>query len=345
MIRPLPNGCRPPGPSEGSQRPDPLEHPGAVGRSGHAPQGPGLRRPLPLLLPLRPLLFGALCLFGLRSPALADSQYDSVYRGQLEYTLKDCKTYIEEQRFDACTSALKSLAPQLPASDRESHRVIEQRIRIVEAHKRAGSLRVEKPAESARILFSAYTALPERYFPYEEVLPLWNLYIRDEAGRNRFNRYRKVKVLVRAPKGEEELSAAVDRVVQQRLLDYGYLWLEPTTTQQPDVFVKAGLRGQSLEGSSDPRLQYRKGWRLTLEVQSFKWILQDQSVKTPAIVQDAVSMSPEDARQEAIEKGASRLVDVVFYQTLTQMFPPESSGSELSGSGGEPSATPPKGSP
>lgn len=291
------------------------------------------------------LLNLAVCLAWQSYPARADSQYDSVYRGQLEYTLKDCKTYIEQERFDACTSALKAVDSQLPASDRESHRVIEQRIKIVEAHKRAGSLKNEKPAESARVLFTAYTALPERYFPYEEVMPLWNLYIRDESGRNRFNRYRKVKALVRAPKGEEELAAGVDRVVQQRLLDYGYLWLEPSTTQQPDVFVKVGLRGQSLEGSSDPRLQFRKGWRLTLEIQSFKWILQDQSVKVPAIVQESVSMSPEDARQGAIEKAGNKLVDVVFYQTLTQMFPPENSGSESSEAGTDPAATTPKGSP
>lgn len=293
------------------------------------------------------MLYLAVCLFGPAFTVFAGpAQYDSVFRGQLEYTLKDCKTYIEEQRFDACTSALKAIEPQLPPEDRDARRLIQQRIAIVEAHKRAGSLRADKPAESARVLFAAYTALPERYFPYDEVMPLWNLYLRDDAGKNRFVRYRKAKVLIRAPKGEEALAEALDRGVQQRLIDYGYLYLDPTTTQQPDVFVKVGIKGQSLEGSSDPRLQYRKAWRLTLDVQSFKWILAEQSVKVPPIVQESISLSPEDAREDTIQKGSARLVDVIFYYTLLQMFPPpDTSGVEPVPPSGAPSSPGSEGSP
>lgn len=261
-------------------------------------------------------------------PPSSSPLFEQLIKGQLDFVLRDCRVQLETEQYDACLNALKALEPQLNQPERpdlrEYGQLVALRIKLVEAHKKAGGLRAERPDQSARALFSAYSALPEKFFPYDEVLPYWNLYLRDDSGRSRFTRYRRYKLLVRGPKEDPGLEEAFTKAIQQRLLDFGYLLMDPTTsTPQPDVLTKLAIKLYTPDGNSDPQAQFKKSQRLAMDIQTFKWMQSSHSVKLEPFELESVGLSPEEARGLVIQRGADRMVDLLFYHTLQQMFPPE----------------------
>lgn len=277
------------------------------------------------------------------APAQSSISQEALLRGTAEYTIRDCRTQLENEQYDACQNLLKGLMAQINVTEHPELKDLADllllRSKLVDAHRKAQGLRTDHPDQSAKILFAAYTALPERYFPYDEVTPLWNLYLREESGRSRFARYRNLKLLVKGPKDDPSLEESFSRAIQQRLLDYGFVYTDPTASKTPDVLLKVALKLFAPDAIADPRAQFSRAQKLAVEFQSFKWVLSEVSVKQPALELETAAVSDEEARTQVVTKGAERTADLLFYHTLRQLFPPDETRSRA-GNADIPSNTP-----
>lgn len=273
--------------------------------------------------------FACLLLLGFSLPLLAQSNaaYDAIHKGQLDVTLKECREQTALEQYDACLGNLRSLEARYQEGGRselrESLEIVQGRIRLVEAHKKAAALRSDKPTESARVLFSAYSALPAAQFPFEELLPYWNQYLRDESARNRFSPYRSTRFVIRTPKEEPALQESFVRALQNRLVEFSFQYVEADdTSARPDVLIRASLRYYAPDPSIEPRARVQKLLRLTAESASFKWLQPERQVKLDNFEQEQLVLDAELAKQELVQKLADQTTQLLFYYTLRQLFPP-----------------------
>lgn len=274
-------------------------------------------------------LLVCLLLLGFTFPVLAQSNaaYDAIYKGQLEVALKECRDQTAQELFDPCLGTLRTLETRYQEGQRPELQpaleLVQSRIRLVEAHKKAALLRAEKPTESARVLFSAYTALSPTQFPFDELLPYWNMYLREETARTRFNAYRSTRFVIRTPKEEPALHEAFIRALQNRLVEFGFQYIEAEdTSTRPDVLIRASLRYYSPDPAVEPRARVQKLLRLAAESASLKWLQPERQVKLDTFEQEQLLLDLEVTRQELVQKVAVQTTHLLFYHTLKQLFPP-----------------------
>jgi hypothetical protein len=274
-----------------------------------------------------------LLLLGVQSEARgAELKGITFLQGQYDVVVKDCREQAPNGQAEACLTALRQLQIQLPTEETDATRVLREqigyRMAIAEAYKQSAGAKNERPDQFYRNLFKAYAAIPQNYFPFEEVLPTWNLYLREEYGRAKFSRYRKLKLMVRAGEEQKDLEEQYFANIQQRLLDYGFSLLNPTSTasSQPDVLMKVQLKGETVDIPSNPRLQGKKVYRLTLDIQSFKFRTANKAVEPFVEELEEGASLLEAARIQSVNKGSERLANLLFYYTLREMFQPTPTG-------------------
>ena len=252
----------------------------------------------------------------------------TVLNAQYEIAVKECRTQLAEGKIDLCLTALRTVEGQVDASDAQDYSRLKQQIgysiAIAEAYKEAASRKEERPDLYYRILFKAYAKVPESYFPYDEVLPLWNLYLREDTGRQKFQRYRDLRLIIRADNAHKDLEEAVFRAVQQRLLDYGFALEDPSSSvsTRPDVLVKAKVKGYIAQDIVDPRLQGKQVFRMILDIKTLKFIAggHNRGPIYEEIERGAHLM--EAAREDAVHATGDRIADLIFYHSLREMFHP-----------------------
>ncbi len=261
-----------------------------------------------------------------------DLKQTTLLMGEFDVVVKECKEQIPEGKVEQCLAALRSLDTRVSSGQTDAMSTLKvrlgHRIGIAEAYKQAGAYGSERPDLYFRTLFKAYAAIPEPQFPYEEVLPLWNLYLREDLGRAKFSRYRKLKLIVRAPRAEKELEDAYFRTIQERLLEFGFSLIDPTagTSALPDILLKVQLKGEMAGDSTDPRLQFKKVYRLTLDIQSFKFLSANRSIEPVTEEIEEGSSQLDAAKEVSIQKGCTRLSNLLFYHSLREMFMPSAGG-------------------
>ncbi len=260
------------------------------------------------------------------SRASASQQMDML-SSTYDIVVKDCRQQIEAQRFDACLEALDELSKRLSGSTGGTESDLKAQIgyfmTMVEAYKAAGELNPERPSDYYNTIFSAMARIPEKYFPYQDALPLWNRYLREDAGRARFKRYRRLRVTIRAQdKANKPLEDELFRAMQPLVLAYGYSIIDPTSSlsTNPDSFLKVAIEGTPVHDSTDPRLQHQKIYRLTMDIQSFKFLTARKKVAPQEIEIETAAGSEAEAKKQAIQQSAERLTNLLFYYSLKNMF-------------------------
>lgn len=251
--------------------------------------------------------------------------------GNYDIVVKDCRTQIQETKFDQCLDALRRLAARVPGDATEAEAEVKARVGyfmpVVEAYKAAGELNPEQSSNYYNPILKAYAAIPEKYFPYDDVVPLWNLYLREETGRTRFNRFRGLKVMVRSGEEDKTLQESFSQLLEPHVLAFGYSILDPTSSlsSNPDTLLKVDLKGSIAQDSTDPRLQYKKIYRLTMDVTTFKFLSARAKVEPMQVEIEVPANAEAVARDQAIEQGTVRLTHLLFYHNLRTMFSPTAS--------------------
>ncbi len=258
--------------------------------------------------------------------AASPSQPDML-KGNYDIVIKDCREQIERQQFDACIAALNTLSNRISDGATEAEADIKVRVgyytSVVEAYKAAGQLDPERPSDYYNTIFSAMAGIPEKYFPYEDARPLWDRYLREDTGRARFKRYRGLRVTIRASEEKDKpLEEELFRTMQPLLLGFGYSILDPASSlsTNPDSYLKIAVKGALVEDTTDPRLQYQKVYRLTMDIQSFKFLTARTRVDPLEVEIEQAATTEQIARGQAIQRGAERLTQLLFYHSLKNMF-------------------------
>ncbi len=262
-----------------------------------------------------------------RTTQAASPSQPNLVVGSYEITIKDCRKQIEQQQFDACLQALDALTRMIPNGATEAEADIKARvgyfIGVVEAYKAAGQLDPEHPSTYYHPILEAMAAIPEKYFPYEDALPLWNRYLREDVARARFKRFRRLRVNIRTNDEQDQgLGDELFRKMQPLLLNYGYSILDPTSSlsTNPDSFLKVAVKGTVVQDSTDPRLKYQTVYRLTLDIQSFRFLSARTRVEPMEVEIEKAATDLQRAREQAIQRGAERLTELLFYHSLKNMF-------------------------
>ena len=271
---------------------------------------------------------------------------------EFDTRVEQCREQYNQGLYAQCLKALDELEKMIPAGDQQELVVFRARLdarkKLTQDLQQVGALDAEQPDVYYRSVLRSYAAMPQEHFPHDEVMAVWNVYLRSEQAQARFDRYRSVRTYARAANKNDPHDVMAEQLfyqqVQQRFVDYGFRMvdLESTTstgnTGQTEVLLKLTLDGSELPPILDPSMGLPPGLTKPVpgitppnaELRRYRLFGQITTLKFTGA--SGVSLPPRDieviqadmdfdtARDKALALFAPQVADAIFYLTLRQLF-------------------------
>ena len=241
----------------------------------------------------------------------------------------ECQTLDEKGMYEECLATLKAFTATLPVTDnpevKEMRKRLDFRRQLVEAKAKVPPLDPDNPHAHYRALFAASAPMPAAYFPFAEVLPLWQSYMLRDDAKQKFRPYKTVRVLAKANGDDgEALEALFYQSIQERFLAYGYKLVDLSTTStrtRQETLVKITLSGRTLDDTADAQVTGESLYELTGDITSIRYT-EPGGKRLPPRTWTLLERGPdlETTRNQSVTKLSPQVADAVFYLTLKQYF-------------------------
>lgn len=271
---------------------------------------------------------------------------------EFDTRVEQCREQYNQGLYAQCLKALDELEKMIPAGEQSELLTLRTRLdarkKLTQDLQQVGALDPEQPDLYYRSVLRSYASLPQEHFPHDEVMAVWNIYLRSEQAQARFDKYRSVRAYARPANKNDTHDVAAEQLfyqhVQQRFVDYGFRMvdLESTTANgnsgQTEVLLKLTLDGSELPPVLDPTMGLPPGIAkpipgitpTNVELRRYRLLGQITTLKFTGA--NGVSLPPRDieviqadmefdtARDKAIALFAPQVADAIFYLTLRQLF-------------------------